>query len=173
MNFLLLISLFFPWMSFEYLSRESTSHSAFSAYVGYVGYGIMISVILIPFFLLSHHKKEHIRSLVPFRLSDTQAIVFIGSMLLTALLHTIFLSPVFAQFSQESLLGNGFLIAISATIIIILSSFFLSKSTKEQAREMRFLDHHDTDMLSEYQTIIDAKGAHEEAKNQDNMKLPI
>ena len=102
MNIILFFSLFFPWISFEYLGSEKASYSAFSFYMGYVGYGIIVSVLLIPFFLLSHQKKEHIRSIVPFRLSDTQAVVFIASMLLTALMHTIFLSPVFAQFSQKS-----------------------------------------------------------------------
>ncbi len=85
----------------------------------------------------------------------------------------MFLSPVFAQFSQKSELGTGYLIAMSATIMIIFSSFFLSKTTKERARDMRYLDHHDPDMLTEYRSIIDAKNADDNAKNEDNMKLPI
>ena len=38
---------------------------------------------------------------------------------------------------------------------------------------MRYLDHHDGDMLTEYRSIIDAKNADDDAKNEDNMKLPI
>ena len=76
-------SLFFPWFEFEYINKEQEVFSAFSYYTGYIGYGIIIALILIPFFLLSHAKKERIRSLVPFRLSDTQVVVFISSMILT------------------------------------------------------------------------------------------
>ncbi len=155
MNAVLLISLFFPWIRFEYLSGEEGSFGAFSFYMGHIGYGIIVSLIGMPFFLLSHIKKERIRAHVPFRLSDTQAVVFIASILLTGLLHIVFASEVFLQFAQKAELGRGFLIATSSTICIIISAFFLSRKTKEQARETRYLDHHDAENLREYRSIIE------------------
>jgi hypothetical protein len=173
MNMLLLLSLFFPWIHFEYRSAEPASFFAFSFYTGYIGYGILVSVIGIPFFLLSHTKKERIRASIPFRLSDTQAIVFIASLLITAMLHTIFMSQVFRQFADEVRLWDGFLIATSSTICTIIAVFFLSKNTKEQSRDIRYLDHSDIDTLSEYRSIIDGSSIKWEKKEDSNMSLPI
>lgn len=72
-------------------------HSSFSSYSLYVGYGILLAVILIPFFLLSHIKKERIRSMIPFRLSDTQVIVFISSILLTTFVNLIVLNTTYTN----------------------------------------------------------------------------
>ncbi|MFZ2255796.1 MAG: hypothetical protein WAW59_07975 [Patescibacteria group bacterium] len=60
---------------------------------------------MIPFFLLSHTKKEKIRAHVPFRLSDTQVIVFVSSMILAVLLHLLLMVPIFAQFASTQV-GN-------------------------------------------------------------------
>lgn len=101
MDAILVVSLFFPWIHFEYLDAKTAAFGAFSFYTGHIGYGIVVSAIGIPFFLLSHIKKERIRAHIPFRLSDTQAVVFIASMLLTSLLHMVFTSEVFHQFAQQ------------------------------------------------------------------------
>ncbi len=167
------LSLFFPWISFEFLSNEKIAYSAFSVYTGYIWYGVLFSVMLLPVFLLSHIKKEKIRALVPFRLSDTQAVVFIASMLFTAELHTIFISPVFSQFAQVITVWNGFLFATSSTFCILIAAFFLSRSTKEAARKVRYLDHRDPDMLDEYNSIIHSHGKSTNEETDENMKLPI
>lgn len=173
MNTILLLSLFFPWLHFEYRSAESASFSAFSFYTGYIGYGVLVSILSIPFFLLSHTKKERIRASIPFRLSDTQAIVFIAALLVTALFHTLFMSQVFWQFTQAVQLWRGFLIATSSSICIIIAAFFLSKSTKEHVRELRYLDHSEIESLSEYKTIIEWSTPKGEKKDEWNMTLPI
>ncbi len=172
MCIVLFFSLFFPWIHFEYLSVPPASSGAFSYYTGYIGYCVLASLVMIPFFLLSHSKKERIRAHVPFRLSDTQAVVFIASMLITSLLHTVFMSEVFAHFAQNVQIGGGFLIATSSVFCIIVSAFFLSKTTKEQAREVRYLDHHDRESALDYQSII--RGGTPSDKGEDsNMTLPI
>lgn len=74
---------------------------------------------------------------------------------MTAMFHTLFMSEVFRQFAQEIELGNGFLLASSSTICIIMAAFFLSKSTKEQAREIRYLDHSEVESISEYRSILE------------------
>lgn len=168
----LTFSLFFPWFHFGYSDGQNASFFAFSAYTGYVGYGIVLSLILIPFFLLSHEKKEQIRAHVPFRLSDTQAVVFITSMLVTAFFHLLFMSSIFDQFAIEIQVGKGFLIAMSSSVCILVSAFFLSKSTKEQSIEMRYLDHHEVDALSEYRSIL-SKWAQSDKQDEKNMTLPI
>ncbi len=83
------------------------------------------------------------------------------------------MSQVFTQFTQNVELGKGFLIATSSTICIIIAAFFLSKSTKEQAREIRYLDHHDADSLSEYRSIIEWKTWKTDKEDDANMTLPI
>lgn len=173
MSFLLLLSLLFPWLHCEFLSAAPKDFGAFSYATGYIGYGIIISVILIPFFLLSHSKKEKIRAHIPFRLSDTQAVVFIAALLLTSLLHLLFMSRVFQQFVQTIEIGHGFLMATSSVICIIISAFFLSKNTKEQAREIRYLDHYDTENLAEYRSIIDGTDQKSDKSDDTNMTLPI
>jgi hypothetical protein len=65
-----------------------------------MGYGILLSVVCIPFFLLSHAKKERIRAYIPFRLSDAQAIVFIVSMLFTACIHLYLIALAFAKTAE-------------------------------------------------------------------------
>lgn len=173
MNFLLFFSLFFPWIQFEYLSSQPASFTAFSYYTGYVGYGVVMSLFFIPFFLLSHTKKERIRAHIPFRLSDTQAIVFVASLLVTSQFHILFMSQVFKQFAQSVVIGRGFLIATSSSICIIIAAFFLSKSTKEQSREIRYLDHNEVDSLSEYRSILEWSASKSEKKEDSNMTLPI
>lgn len=106
MNMLLTLSLFFPWFQFQYKSSQIESYYAFSVYTGYIGYGILIAIFGIPFFLVSHAKKERIRAHVPFRLSDTQAVVFIASMTLTAIFHLLFISKTFSQFTTNIGIGK-------------------------------------------------------------------
>ena len=121
----LALSLFFPWLHFQYSDGDVVSYSAFSYFTGYIGYGVLVSLVLIPFFLLSHIKKEVIRAHIPFRLSDTQLIVFVTSMIIVSLIHLILMVPIFAQFATTEV-GKGFLIAISSSICILFSAFFLS-----------------------------------------------
>ena len=162
----------FPWFHFRYSDGHISSIFAFSSYVGYVGYGILLSVIGIPFFLLSHAKKERIRAHVPFRLSDTQAVVFIDSLILASLLHLFMISGIFYQFVLELEIGSGFLMALSTTLCILASAFFLSKSTKEQSIEMRYLDHQEVDSMADYRSILSQ--SKEKQKDDDkNMSLPI
>jgi hypothetical protein len=134
-----------------------------------VGYGILLAVILIPFFLLSHIKKERIRSMIPFRLSDTQVIVFISSILLTTFVNLIVLNTTYTnQFAVHgSSLWSGFKIAFSATIAILMAAFFLSKSNKELNTEIYYIDHQTDKELLEYKDIL----SKEDKKN--NMSLPI
>lgn len=93
--FLLLSSLFFPWLQIASANNDVKNYSAFSQEMGYIGYGIVVAVAVIMFFLLSHTKKEHIRAYVPFRLSDTQAIVFVSSLVLVATIELFVILPVY------------------------------------------------------------------------------
>jgi hypothetical protein len=151
---LLLLSLFFPWLHFEYSSGDSESYSAFSGYTGYIGYGIIVSLLIIPFFLLSHTKKEKIRAYMPFRLSDTQVVVFVTSIIITSLCHLLLLSPIFGQFAINTEIGAGFLIAISSSICIVVAAFFLSKRSKEESVDLRHIDHREASIPDEYATIL-------------------
>jgi hypothetical protein len=166
------ISLVFPWFHFRYSDGHVTSVFAFSSYTGYIGYGLLLSLIAIPFFLLSHAKKERIRAHVPFRLSDTQAVVFIDSLVLVSLFHLFTISGVFYQFVLELEVGSGFLMALSATLCILVSAFFLSKSTKEQSIEMRYLDHQEVDPMADYRSIL-SQGKEKQKEDEKNMSLPI
>jgi hypothetical protein len=93
------VSIFFPWFGVEYLDKSTERFYAFSVYTGYIGIGILLALFFIPFFLISHAKKERIRAYVPFRLSDTQAVVFVASLLLVSMIQLISLSRIFLQFA--------------------------------------------------------------------------
>ncbi len=171
MEIILGISLFFPWLHLTYLDSSVENYYAFSQFSLYIGYGIILALICIPFFLLSHTKKERIRAIVPFRLSDTQAIVFIISILLNSIIILIFVNNLYsAQIaSLGSTLWIGFKIAFSAIICTLISAYFLSKSTKTSNTEICYIDHHGDDELRKYNTILGT----DDEKNQKNMSLPI
>ena len=130
LNGILFLSLFFSWFQFTYMDNSITNYSAFSFYTVYIGYALLIAIFAVPFFLLSHTKKEMIRAYIPFRLSDTQAIVFIISMIFTALMHLLFMSRTFHQFTTDVQIGNGFTLALTSVICIVISAYFLSRQTK-------------------------------------------
>lgn len=142
--------------------------------MGFIGYGILLSLIIIPFFLLSHTKKEQIRAHIPFRLSDTQAVVFVASMILTALMILMLISGIYNQIALGGvILKNGFFIAITSTLLIIIAGFFLSRYTKVTNTEMYYLDHHIDDTLQEYRDILTQKSENKEEDKKRNMSLPI
>lgn len=98
---LIFLSLFFDWMrSSSSLGAEAYTYSAFSLYTGGIGYGIILALFLEGFFLLSHSRKENLRAYVPFRLSDAQAIVFINSMLITAIIHFLVTSVAYSDLTE-------------------------------------------------------------------------
>lgn len=146
--------------------------SSFSKYSLYIGYNILIAVILIPFFLLSHTKKERIRAMIPFRLSDTQVIVFIASVLLTTLVNLVIVNLIYASqiAAQGSTLGSGFKVAFSAIVSILIATYHLSRSNKEINTEIYYIDHQANKDLLEYKDILSND---ENKKKKNNMSLPI
>ena len=171
MECILFSSLFFPWINLTYLNEQVQHQYAFSQFSLYIGYGILLAIIIIPFFLLSHTKKERIRALVPFRLSDTQAIVFVVSILLSNLTSLIVINNLYS--TQIAALGStlalGFKIAFSSIVCILISAYFLSKSTKTDNTDVCYIDHQMDDELMNYKGIL--RG--DEEKKKKNMSLPI
>lgn len=110
MSIFLFVSLFLPWLQITSATQGIETYSAFSRHMGFIGYGIVIGISIITFFLLSHTKKEHIRAYVPFRLSDTQAIIFVTSMLLVAVIQLLILLPAYQSFGGVHV-QSGFLLA--------------------------------------------------------------
>jgi ACR3 family arsenite efflux pump ArsB len=90
---------------------------------------------------------------MPFRLSDTQVVVFIASMVLVGLIHLLSMVRVFTQFAAPEV-GTGALLAFSSVSCIIVSAFFLSRKNKEDSIELRHLDHREVEMTDEYATIL-------------------
>lgn len=168
----LLISLFFPWMQLTDINSVVHAHTAFSGYMAYIGYGIIVGLILIPFFLLSHTKKERLRAGLPFRLSDAQAVAFITSILLVSIVEILIITrsvynvQIAAQWATMQI---GFKIAITAIIFILLATYFFSKSNKTSNTQAYYIDHHTDDELQEYQDIL----GENDAKKKKNMSLPI
>lgn len=173
MNFLFLLSLALPWFHFQYRNNQVDTFFAFSEYTGYFGYGVVFAVVIIPFFLVSHTKKERIRAYIPFRLSDTQAIVFISSILLSASIHLLLISQTFHQFALDVEVGNGFLLFLTSCICVLISAFFLSKATKEQSMDMRYLQHNEWDQFQEYRDILNVEWKKDGSNKDTNMTLPI
>lgn len=171
MECILFCSLFFPWINLATLDSSMHHYYAFSQYSLYIGYGVLLVIIIIPFFLLSHTKKEHIRSIVPFRLSDTQAIVFVMSILLTTLIDLIIVNNLYSTqiAANGSTLTVWFKIALASTLCMLGSAYFLSRFTKTANTEIYFLDHQTDEELFEYDNIL--KWGNE--KKKKNMSLPI
>jgi hypothetical protein len=170
MECILFVSLFFPWIDLRYLDEvEPITYTAFSQFSLYIGYWILLAIAVIPFFLLSHTKKEYIKTVVPFRLSDTQAIVFIMSMLLVSLINMIIVNELYSSqiAAQGSTLTTGFRIALSCVISILVATYFFSRSNKLTNTDIYYLDHQIDDELSNYKYIL---GQDDEKKN---MSLPI
>lgn len=159
----------------KFLDGISKTYSAFSLYSGGIGYGMIIGIICIFFFLLSHQKKEKIRAYVPFRLSDAQAIVFIDALIMTACLHLIVISLTFTQFALNGVsLGIGFILALTASFLTLLSAFFFSKNEKIATISMSHLDKKEVEYLWEYQDILQGHTTWKNIKDSDkNMTLPI
>ena len=153
----------------------SATYSSFSLYSGAIGYGIILGSIAIFFFLFSHQKKERIRAYIPFRLSDAQAIVFVDSMILTGCIEIILVSLQYSQFAINGVsLGIGFVMAISSTLLILVSAFFFSQNEKESGIAMSYLDKKDRDVLSEYQDILDGGYPGKKSPEKEkNMTLPF
>ncbi len=173
-NILVLIVLFFPWMRLVYMDGSIHTFGAFSFFSGYIGYGMLLWVLLIAFFLLSHSKKEQLRAYVPFRLSDAQAIVFIDAMMLTSLVHFLSMALIFQNFSSQTTVLFGCQILLTLVILILFFSFFFSKSEKQALAWMSYLDKKEPSVFDEYKDIIDSKW--ERASQNDpnkNMSLPI
>ena len=172
---LLTLSLFFPWLSFQPLGGARISYSAFSLYLGGIGYGIIVSVLLIGFFLLSHTKKEYLRGYVPFRLSDAQAIVFVAAMLMVSCVHALITSFAYARIaSQEVVPGRGIEIATASILLLLFVSYFFSQSEKTKAVTMSYLDKKDVSHLEEYADILEPKNQEARDKTKEkNMTLPI
>lgn len=172
MECILGVSLFLPWFRFTDINKTVTLQSSFSSYSLFVGYGIILAVLIIPFFLLSHTKKERMRAMIPFRLSDTQVIVFITSVLLTTLINLIVLNSLYSMqiAAQGSSLGSGFKIAFSAILSILIATYHLSRSNKEINKEIYYIDHQTDSELLEYKDILSGET---NKKKKNNMSLPI
>ncbi len=91
-----------------YLDGSVHDIYAFSRFSLYIGYLTLIILGLVPFFLLSHTKKEHIRAILPFRLSDTQAIIFVFTILLVSMVDLIMINGLYTTqiAAQGSTLGG-------------------------------------------------------------------
>jgi hypothetical protein len=172
MEVVLFISLFFPWLKLIYLNTSDPIwYSAFSQFSLYIGYLILVAIAIIPFFLLSHTKKERIRAMLPFRLSDTQAIVFIMSILLVSMMNLIIINWFYSSqiAAQWSTLTTGFRLAICSIFTIFIATYFFSRSNKVSNTDMYYLDHQTDDELSRYKNIL----SRNEEDNKKNMSLPI
>lgn len=170
MEWVLLLSLFFPWLQLVYLNDVARQYYAFSHFTLFVGYGVCAVIAIIPFFLLSHTKKERLRALLPFRLSDTQAIVFITNILLVTLVNLVIVNSLYiTQLAVWSTLAIGFKMAFSSIICILIASYFFSRSTKVSNTDIYYIDHQTDDELSEYRNIL----TWDDEKKKKNMSLPI
>lgn len=172
---ILWLSLFFPWIIFKKPNLAwDTYYSAFSLYVGWVGYGIILSIFLILFFLLSHEKKERFRAYVPFRLSDAQAVVFVASLLFVAILSFTIASFAYTRISsQEVVPGMWLKLAITSIFILYIGAYFFSQWEKTRAVSMSYLDKKEHSELDEYKGILEWWKHAWEKKKVGNMTLPI
>jgi predicted lysophospholipase L1 biosynthesis ABC-type transport system permease subunit len=170
----LLLSLLFPWITFVgTIDATPTTYSAFSIYTGGIGYGILFSLGLVSFFLLSHAKKESLRAYVPFRLSDAQAIVFIDAMIITSLVHFLIVSLAYGRLAANTVsAGFGLELALVSALLLLVAAFFFSQSEKSRAVSLGYLAKSEESALTGYEDII-ADTGHKSKEDTKNMSLPI
>ncbi len=155
------------------LGAEAYTYSAFSLYTGGIGYGIILALFLEGFFLLSHSRKENLRAYVPFRLSDAQAIVFINSMLITAIIHFLVTSVAYSDLTEYAFqAGFGLKLALFWSLLLLLGAFFFSQNEKERAVKMSYLGKTEETAMSGYEDILDPAGSRTKDEKK-NMTLPI
>ena len=171
----MIFSLFFPWIIFHSADGESIAYWAFSFYTGGIGYGIVVGLIMISFFLLSHEKKEIIRAYVPFRLSDSQAIVFIDAMILVSSIHNVITSLAYTRLSAHSVeAGIGMEIAVCSALLLLVASYFFSQKEKDRAVTMSYLSKSEENHLGEYAEILSWSISSQKSKDdKKNMTLPF
>ena len=171
MDCILLGSLFVPWIRMTYLDWSLHDHYAFSQFSFYIGYWVILTAALVPFFLLSHTKKEYLRALLPFRLSDTQAIIFVFMILFVSMANLIMINELYTTqiAALGSTLGGWFRIAFSSIISIFVATYYFSRSNKVANTELYYLDHQTDDELSKYQNIL----SNNDENKKKNMSLPI
>lgn len=172
MTVVLFSSLFFPWIHIQTQTQGVTTYSAFSQYVGFVGYGIIVGVAVIFFFLLSHTKKEQVRSYMPFRLSDTQAVVFVATMILVTTMQILLILPAFTTIGSVRV-DTGMQLAGASVVIILICGFFLSQNIKNEKMEAYYLDHNLEEDFWEYTNIIRTDAHAENERKKHNMTLPF
>lgn len=170
----LVCTLFFPWIELRFTDGSVQQYWAFSSYLGFIGFGVILGVIIMPFFLLSHRKKEKIRANIPFRLSDTQAVVFVASILFTALFQVLLMTSMHQMTMGDVYIHNSFLLALSFSVIIIVCGYFLSQKMKITNTDMYYLDHEHQNPLGEYQDLFsESNTGNKEKQKEKNMSLPI
>ena len=108
--------------------------------------------------------------MLPFRLSDTQAIVFVMSIIMTILINMITINSIYStRIAQSSTLEIWFKIAFSSVVCILIASYFLSTSSKNANTDIYYIDHKSDGDLSKYKNILDT----DTENNKKNMSLPI
>lgn len=112
-----------------------------------------------------------IRAHIPFRLSDTQVVVFVAAMLFVALIHLFLMSSIFSQFTISVRIGAGFLMAMSTVVCIIVAAYFLSQRNKADSINIRHIDHQEVTLPDEYADILGKKNR--KPSDDENMVLPI
>jgi hypothetical protein len=126
------------------------------------------------FFLLSHEKKERLRAYVPFRLSDAQAIVFVGAILATAIISFTVASFAYTRISSQAVIpGIGLKLALTAVGLLFFAAYFFSQSEKSRAVRMSYLDKKEHTPLDEYRDILDTDHGNLGKTKEKNMSLPI
>lgn len=113
------------------------------------------------------------RKQVPFRLSDTQAIVSVSGIFLALLFHMLFIFRVYNQQIATGWLSvhSGFYIAFVSFIFITVASYYLSQTFKKENTDMYYLDNQNDNDLQEYSDII--YGKNQKKNEKSNMSLPI
>lgn len=109
--------------------------------------------------------------MLPFRLSDTQAIIFIMNILFVSLIHLVIVNGLYSSqiAAQWSTLTTGFRLAICSVFAIFIATYYLSRSNKTSNTDMYYLDHQTDDELSKYKNILSKT----DEDNKKNMSLPI
>ena len=94
--------------------------------------------------------------------------------MLTALVHFLLQSFIFQNFATQIYILFGCKFFLTLSILLLVLSYFFSKSEKETFSTMSYLDKKDGNQFDEYRDIIDGDLPQKTPKAHDkNMTLPI
>lgn len=150
------IALFFNWVN---SINNSFYSNAFWNLSGKVGYFILWELIFILFLIFSQNKKVKFKMSSNFHFRDSSIVILVSLLNIVLSLNVLSFVQWLSAISTKSLYGNGIILCITSSIVLLVWWILMRKERK-------------TEKYSMYTNDLE-KEKKEEEKKEKNMKLPF